>query len=133
MTETSRSARTCLSLAKHAGAAAEDLAAGFLIERGLVLLARNVRCRGGEIDLVCQDEESLVLLEVRHRTNREFGGAPASVTIGKQRELMRAARFALQRHPEWRRRRMRFDVIGIQGSLHGTHGLQWIRDAFGGG
>jgi putative endonuclease len=114
------------------GTAAESLAADFLTGRGLAVVARNVRCKGGEIDLICRDGEMLILVEVRQRTSRQFGGALASVTTGKQRKLLRAARFALQRHPEWRHRRIRFDVVGIQGSPYDTHGIQWIQGAFEG-
>jgi putative endonuclease len=112
------------------GQRAEDLAAVFLIGRGLVILERNVRCRCGEIDLVCQDGSVLVMVEVRQRTNRAFGGALASITPTKLRRLARSARFALQRHPEWRIRRVRFDVVGMDGSLHGKYQLTWVRDAF---
>jgi putative endonuclease len=112
------------------GAAAEELAAAYLSARGLTLLARNVRCRAGEIDLVCQEGELLVMVEVRLRAGAGFGGALASVTPAKRRKLRRAARFALQHHPAWRARRMRFDVVGLQGSAPDELAITWIKDAF---
>jgi putative endonuclease len=45
------------------GAAAEALAAQFLQERGLDIIARNYRCRGGEIDLIARDGSTLVFVE----------------------------------------------------------------------
>ena len=62
------------------GAAAEDLAARYLQVRGLKILARNLRCKAGELDLVCLDDGVLVVIEVRQRGSVEFGGALGSVT-----------------------------------------------------
>ena len=112
------------------GKHAEDLAATYLEARGLELLARNVRCKAGEIDLVCRDGPTLVLIEVRQRARLEFGGALASVAVGKRRKLVRAARFLLLTRPAWRRCVLRFDVVGIQGLPSGAHEIAWIRDAF---
>jgi putative endonuclease len=66
------------------GAAAEELAAQYLQVRGLKILARNMRCRAGELDLVCLDNGVLAIVEVRQRASTEFGGALGSVTWGKQ-------------------------------------------------
>jgi len=49
------------------GDAAEALAAQFLRSRGLTIIERNYRCRGGEIDLIARDGSSLVFVEVRLR------------------------------------------------------------------
>jgi putative endonuclease len=112
------------------GAAAETLAAQYLQSRGLEVLARNLRCRGGELDLVCLDGAVLAIVEVRQRIRGDFGGALASVNRSKQRKLIRATRFFWQRTPSWRPYRMRFDVIGVQGLPDGTHHIHWIKDAF---
>ena len=115
--------------ARH-GKCAEDLAAAYLTAQGLELLARNVRCKAGEIDLVCRDGLVLVLIEVRQRARRDFGGALASVAAPKRRKLVRAARFLLQIRPAWRRSIVRFDVVGIQGNPCGVYEIAWIKDAF---
>ena len=75
-----------------------------------------MRCKAGEIDLVCRDGVVLVLIEVRQRARLEFGGALASVAAPKQRKLIRAARFLLHIRPAWRRSIVRFDVVGVQGN-----------------
>jgi len=111
------------------GAAAEQLAAEYLRERGIKILARNLRCKGGEIDLVGLDREVLVIVEVRLRESLDFGGALCSVTASKQRKILCAARFFLQRESSWRGHAMRFDVIALQGALHAQH-IMWIKDAF---
>jgi len=107
------------------GAAAEALAAEFLERRGLKILARNFRCRGGEIDLVCADGRTLVFVEVRLRTNQNFGGAAYSITPLKQRRLVLAARHYLARHSG---APSRFDAV-LLGDL-APERIEWIRNAF---
>jgi putative endonuclease len=112
------------------GRAAERLAAEFLQAQGLLVLARNVRCKAGELDLVCLDGGLLAVVEVRQRLRADFGGALASVNPRKQRKVICAAGCFLQRHAVWRRHALRFDVIGIDGLPNGTHRIVWIKDAF---
>jgi putative endonuclease len=112
------------------GAASELLAAQHLQSHGVTVLARNLRCRAGELDLICLDGRVLAIVEVRQRIRSDFGGALASVNHSKQRKIIRATRFFWQRTPSWRAYRMRFDVIGVQGLPDGTHLIHWIKDAF---
>ena len=81
--------------AQARGAAAEALAAEHLAAHGLRVIARNVRCRGGEVDLVCLDRSHVVFVEVRLRSNGRFGGAAESITAAKQRRLLIAAQWWL--------------------------------------
>ena len=106
------------------GQTAESRAEAFLKTRGLTLVARNWRCRFGEIDLVMQDGATLVFIEVRLRSRTDFGGAAASVTPAKQKKLLAAARqylTTLKTLPP-----CRFDVVALPGD--GTP--EWIRNAF---
>jgi putative endonuclease len=112
------------------GAASEQIAAAYLEARGLVVLARNLRCKTGELDLVCLDHEVLVIVEVRQRASVDFGGAPASVNRRKQRKIIRATRFFLQRQAQWRDRALRFDVVALDGLPDRAHRIVWIKDAF---
>ncbi len=112
------------------GAASERLAAAHLQAHGLQVLAHNLRCRLGELDLVCLDGAVLAIVEVRQRGRADFGGALASVTPRKQRKIIRAARFFLQRKAEWRAYPIRFDVLGLQGLPGGANRIAWIKDAF---
>jgi len=111
-----------MSLAQGRGAAAEEKAAAYLAARGLRLLERNFRVRGGEIDLVCQDGDTTVFVEVRLRSRADYGGAAASITAEKQRRLILAARHWLARHGE---RSCRFDCVLLDGGR-----IEWLRDAF---
>ena len=125
-----RGRRTASSQHLQRGAAAEVLAAQFLEARGMTVLARNVRCRCGELDLVCAEGEVIVLVEVRQRGCTDFGGAAASVTWRKQRKLIRAARYLLMKRAAWRGAALRFDVVSVQGRPDGAHRIEWIRAAF---
>jgi putative endonuclease len=117
-------------LPQQRGMAAEHLAAQYLQERGLTIIARNLRCRGGELDLICLDEDVLAIVEVRQRGRGEFGGALASVTRHKQRKILRAAQFFLAKRPPWRRHAVRFDVFAVEGRTDGAHRIHWVKDAF---
>lgn len=104
---------------------AEALAASYLQARQVQIVARNYRCRGGEVDLIGLDGATLVFFEVRLRSRSDFGGAGASVTHHKQRRLILAAQhYLLGRAPS----PCRFDVIAM--SALDVAGVEWIRDAF---
>jgi putative endonuclease len=111
------------------GQRGEDAAARYLEARGLRLLERNYRCRGGEVDLVMLEGDTLVLVEVRLRSSAEFGGAAASVGRRKQRRFALAARHLLMTRPALRDLPMRFDVVALEAGPVGPR-LDWIRDAF---
>lgn len=104
------------------GDAAEERALQFLQEQGLELVERNFRCKGGEIDLIMRERNTLVFVEVRKRADSRYGGAAASVTGRKQARLTIAAHTFLQRY------RMppacRFDVIAMDGDV-----INWLRNA----
>lgn len=111
------------------GAAAESRAAVYLERHGLRLLARNVRCRGGEVDLICLDAGTVAFVEVRLRSNPRFGGAAASITPTKRRRITLAASWWLagpgRAHAG---RPCRFDAV-LLNSLDGAP-PEWIRGAF---
>jgi putative endonuclease len=107
------------------GAAAEVLAEKFLIKRGLRIMARNFRVKGGEIDLICADGNTTVFVEVRLREGSGFGGAAASITAHKQRRLILAARHWLVKHGECA---CRFDCV-LLGGLDPAK-IEWLRGAF---
>ena len=115
------------------GARFEAHALAFLRRERLALVARNVHCRGGEIDLVMRERDgTLVFVEVRARARPEFGGAAASVGWRKQQRVLRAARYFLA---TWRDAAAndetrtppacRFDVVAFESGR-----LVWLRDAF---
>ncbi len=113
--------------ARARGEAIEQLAAAWLTARGLVLLATNQHAKGGELDLVMRDGEVLVFVEVRHRADTRHGHPLETITPTKQRRLIRAARFYLQRN------RLscpcRFDVLAVTGLAPHLE-YDWVANAF---
>ena len=109
----------------RAGARAEDLCAQMLRRAGPRILARNWHCRHGEIDLVAEDEGTLVFAEVRLRRSDRYGGAAESVTHAKRQRLLAAARLYLAGRKEVN---CRFDVLLLDGAQEPE--IQWIRGAF---
>jgi putative endonuclease len=106
------------------GEAAEAMAGQWLKKQGLTLIEKNYRCKFGEIDLIMQEKAILVFVEVRYRSNRQFGSAIDSITPAKQQKLLRTAEHYLQRlsqTPE-----CRFDIIGIDTQRQ----IDWVRNAF---
>jgi putative endonuclease len=114
---------------KEAGAGGEDAALQHLQRAGLKLIARNYRCRAGEIDLVMLDGQVLALIEVRYRATNAFGGAAASVTWRKQRRLIAAAQHLLLTRADLRRHPARFDVVALSSGWRGYE-VEWIKAAF---
>ena len=106
------------------GAAAEALAARFLASRGLTIVGRNYRCRGGEIDLIALERDTLVFVEVRLRSGDAFGGARASITAAKRRRLERAAGHYLARIG--REPPCRFDAILLDAL--DSERIEWVKD-----
>jgi putative endonuclease len=96
------------------GKAGEDLAVAELERRGYAILARRYRTRHGEIDIVARDGETTVFIEVKARTNAEFGTAAEAVTPWKQRRLSAMAVDYLARH-RLLERPCRFDVVAVDG------------------
>ena len=109
----------------------ETRAAQWLQTQGLQLLVRNYRGKTGEIDIVAIDNNYLVFLEVRARSNRHFASAAASVDRRKQQRILRTAQLFLQRHPKLANMPCRFDVIAFE-PRQSTTGpeIRWIRSAF---
>jgi putative endonuclease len=114
---------------KEAGAQGESAALAHLQRAGLKLIARNYRCKAGEIDLIMLDGGTLALIEVRYRSTLDYGGAAASVTWRKQRRIITAARHLLLTRHDLRRYPARFDVVGISPGNRGDR-FEWIKAAF---
>jgi putative endonuclease len=111
------------------GAHVEALARQFLLRQGLAPVAANANYRGGELDLVMRDGNTLVFVEVRYRRGSGFGGGAASVDTNKRRKLVHAAGLFLAAHREHAKAPCRFDVIDASGDPE-TPAFDWLRDAF---
>lgn len=104
-----------MTVARRArGAAGEERAAAWYEAAGYEILARNWRCRDGEIDLIAADRACLVFCEVKSRASAAFGLPAEAVTPAKQERLRRLAARWLEQAGR-RPREVRFDVAAILG------------------
>lgn len=94
------------------GARGEAIACAMLERLGMQVVARNVRYRVGELDIIAEDGGVLVFVEVRSRWRRSGPRAEDTVTFGKQRRLSKAAMLFWKRY-RGRCRHARFDVVAV--------------------
>ncbi len=96
----------------------ETIAADFLVRKGYQVLRRNERTAFGEIDLIARQDRVTVFVEVKTRTNLEYGYPEEAITRQKRHHMIASAMAYLGDHPElagdWR-----LDVIAIQGRKDG--------------
>ena len=115
---------------QQTGHAWEDVAAQYLERHGLEVLERRYRCRLGELDLVCRDQETLVIVEVRARSGIALTSALESVDNTKQRRIIQATRHLLMRMPRWREQPLRFDVVAVDDIDTAAPRFSWVKNAF---
>lgn len=116
-----------------AGREAESAVCDYIEARGFRIVARNFRGRGGEIDIVARDGDTLAFVEVRYREEGAFGLPEETVTLPKRRRIVSAARayLATLSPTEWKE--ARFDVAAVDGgSPDGGGGpvIRYYRGAF---
>jgi putative endonuclease len=113
---------------RRLGVRAEWWAAWFYRLRGYRIVARNVRTRFGELDLIVRRGNSLVFVEVKARQSLTAGEGLESVTPAKQRRIEQLAAAWLVRNPH--EGAIRYDVLSMQWTgwrFRVTH----VRDAWG--
>lgn len=110
------------------GHSAETAALQWLQQRGLKPLARNYRCRFGELDLILRDGPTVAVVEVRSRVDASFVRPELSIDWRKQGKIVRSTESFLGQHPRLALCPVRFDVIAVTGTNHEQ--IEWIRNAF---
>jgi putative endonuclease len=97
----------------HTGALGEKLARDFLKKKGYRILETNYRCSCGEIDIVARQGDCLVFVEVRTKSQLDYGDPEESINFTKKLHLKRCAQFYQQCHdklPEsWR-----IDIVAVE-------------------
>ena len=110
---------------KLAGKEGEDRAAAILKKEGYKILLRNFKSRFGEIDIIAEDNDFLVFVEVKRRTGQNFGMSLEAIDSRKKLHIIRSAQIYLKMN-HCLNRRIRFDVVGIDGD-----NVKVIKHAFG--
>lgn len=95
------------------GKLGEKLATQFLRKRGYRIRETNFRCREGEIDIVAQQKDFLVFVEVRTKSNLDFGVPEESITQSKKERLISSALSYISTHKNLPPLQ-RIDVVAIE-------------------
>jgi putative endonuclease len=111
------------------GRAGEDAAARVYLDHGYRLVARNWRCRIGELDLIVRRGDTLVVCEVKARRGARFGGGYEAVDGRKQQKLRAVAEVYLQRSAITTEQ-VRFDVARVVVGPTGSARVELFEDAF---
>ena len=98
--------------ARRLGVRAERRAAWFYRLRGYRIVARNVRTRYGELDLIVRRGGTLVFVEVKARQSLTAGDGLDAVTLAKQQRIERLAAAWLVRNAH--DGPCRYDVVSLQ-------------------
>jgi len=109
------------------GAHGERLAARTLVDAGLILLDRNWRCDLGEIDLVMREGNTLVVVEVKTRSNLAYGTPHEAITPVKLERLKRLGeRFATEHGLDGVE--MRVDLVAVLRPRKGPSVVEHVRE-----
>ena len=113
------------------GVQGEDMACRWIVMHGGVVLERNFRFRGGEIDIIAKDDDYICFVEVKYRTGMDYGDAADAVDIRKQKKLSRGCDFYLLKHSLGEFTPVRFDVITLDPDMDRKMAkVKWYKNAF---
>lgn len=113
---------------KETGQHMEGVAARYLQKQGVGIIDQNVYSRGGEIDLIGRDGDTIVFFEVRYRSRGSLVGAAESISWRKQQRMLRAASYYIHRHQLWNHN-CRIDVIAVAPGVTARYNIRWIKNA----
>jgi len=111
------------------GKDSEQLAVEYLQKNGYMIIQRNYRTRGGEIDIIAKENNTLVFIEVKSRTTTRYGHAIQSLTRQQQKRLSKTALTYLHQH-KMKNQSARFDVVAIQKNEYAGTEIRLIKNAF---
>ena len=103
----------------------EMLALHFLENNGYTVIERNFNMRAGELDIIAEDCDELVIIEVKYRSKDYCGKAEEAERRKKINNLVKTARYYIYKHPEYKDFNVRFDVLAINGDR-----IELIKNAF---
>lgn len=95
---------------KQIGDIGEKIVSDYLLEKGYEIIYRNFRVKGGEIDIIAKQRDTLVFVEVKTRKNSDFAFAREFVDIKKQSRIIKTANEFISRN-KIQYKYIRFDVF----------------------
>ena len=120
---------------------AEQQALKRLQAQGFTLIVANYHCRYGEIDLIVQKDQELIFVEVKARSVTQYAQSCETISLSKQKKIMKSALCFLNAEPQFQEFYCRFDVICFdffqqfakkiqQDFSKCPYDQQWIENAF---
>lgn len=97
---------------KEVGKEGENIAADFLVNKGFKIIKRNYQYGHGEIDIIADDNGTLVFVEVKTRLNFEFGEPEYAINTSKIKQIKKIAELYLFDN-EIEEANCRFDVVAV--------------------
>jgi putative endonuclease len=116
--------------AKDLGQFGENVACDYLENNGYKILERNFRSVIGEIDIIAKDGEVLVFIEVKTKSNFDFGLPQEMVTNKKQHKLIKVA-YSYLKEKSLENIPWRIDVVAITKDKDGRNSIELIKNAVG--
>lgn len=109
--------------------------------QGFTLIVANYHCRYGEIDLIVQKDQELIFVEVKARSVTQYAQSYETISLSKQKKIMKSALCFLNAEPQFQEFYCRFDVICFDFSQQFAKKIQqdfskcpydqqWIENAF---
>lgn len=116
-------------ITRNLGQLGEKIALETLVSGGYKVLERNFRCKIGEIDIIAKDQDALVFIEVRSKSDSVHGVPQETVNRKKQQKIRRTAEYYLLKN-RLQDIYCRFDVVGILWQGNKEPHIEIIKDAF---
>ena len=110
------------------GRSGEDIASKYLEDEGYQIIGRNFYCKQGEIDIVAKDKEEFVFVEVKTRTNENYGKPVDAITLYKQKHLIKSIEYFLYKY-KLENVFIRIDVIEVYGEDENKYNINHIKNA----
>ena len=118
-----------MSIKKEKGEKGEQLAVDYLVKNNYTIIERNWRFLKGEIDIICEKNNLLIIVEVRTRGTYDFGNPEEFVSRKQQKLIVNTAHeFIVRRTIE---KETRFDIVSILLKEDYSFELEHLEDAFG--
>ncbi len=101
-----------MSNSKQIGKIGEQLACKYLEKLGYKIIQRNFYSRQGEIDIIAKQDKMIIFIEVKTRTNEQFGKPAEAVNRIKKKHIYQTAKYYLY-NTKQEKKNIRFDVIEV--------------------
>lgn len=113
------------------GRIGEDVAVQYLEEKSYEIVERNFECKQGEIDIIAKDDKQkeIVFIEVKTRTNRNYGEPIEAVTYYKQKHIIKSIEYYLY-IKKLEKAFIRIDVIEVYHKRENRYHVHHIKNAF---